>query len=281
MIQILSCPLCKKAVLIEKDKFYSCPNCTFSIGKVILGKAITPEVVSKLHSNGRTEILKGFISKNGKPFDAALVIKGNKVTFEFPGQPEEKIQDKTTRVRVYSSSPGIVNINITGPIQYSITVDFGLVSSRMAECLGVISAAKYLKHYGITGKIQISANNKEFVEYALRETTPRKKEMQYAVKYMWQTLEPFEWDISLERRQKTKLHGGTISKTFPQGLFPWAKIEKTVVGDEIYIDLPDCPAIQAQISASIKSAKRIEKNIIIPIATRNVLDAWERTVTRI
>jgi len=275
---MLNCPLCKKAVLTEKDRFYSCPNCTFSIGKVILKKAITPEIVSQLYDKGRTETLKGFISKNGKPFEAALVLKGNKVAFEFPDQLTENTQDKTTRVRIYSSSPGIVNINITGPTQYSTMVDFGLVSSRMAECLGVISAVKYLKCHGITGKIQISANNKEFVEYALWETTPRKKEMQYAIKHMWQTLEPFGWDISLERRQKTRLHGGTMRKTFPQNLFPWAKIEKTTVGDEIYIDLPDCPAIQAQITASIKSAKRIEKNIIIPIAARSVLDAWERTV---
>ena len=275
---MLNCPLCKKTVLIEKGRFYSCPNCTFSIGKAILKKAITPEIIGELCDNGRTKILKGFISKNGKPFDAALVIKGNKVTFEFPGQLEENIQNKTTKVRVYSSSPGIVNINITGPTQYSAMVDFGLVSSRMAECLGVISAAKYLKYHGITGKIQISANNKEFVEYALREITPRKKEMQYAIKYMWQTLEPFEWDISLERRQKTRLYGGTTNKTFPKNLFPWAEIKRTIIGNEIYIDLTDCPAIQAQISASIKSAKRIEKNIIIPIAARNVLDAWEKTV---
>lgn len=127
---MLKCPLCKKTVLIEKDRFYSCPSCTFSIGKAILKKAITPEIIGELYDNGRTKILKGFISKNGKPFDAALVIKGNKVTFEFPGQSEENSPDKTTKVRVYSSSPGIVNINITGPTQYSAMVDFGLVSFR-------------------------------------------------------------------------------------------------------------------------------------------------------
>jgi len=74
------------------------------------------------------------------------------------------------------------------------------------------------------------------------------------------------------------IYGGTTNKTFPKNLFPWAEIKRTIIGNEIYIDLPDCPAIQAQITASIKSAKRIEKNIIIPIAARSVLDAWERTV---
>lgn len=174
----------------------------------------------------------------------------------------------------------MVNINITGPAYYSVTADFGLVSSRMAECLGVIAAAKYLRHYGVSGELQISANNKEFVEYALREINPRQKEVQIAIKYMWQVLKPFFWNMSYEKQQKTKLRGGTTGRMFPRNLFPWLKIEQTTIEDKIFVKLPECPAVQAQFVASIKSAKRDGANITLPLVANSVLDAWELAVTR-
>ena len=180
---------------------------------------------------------------------------------------------------VTSGSPGIVNINITGATVYSATVDFGLVSTRMAECLGTIAAVKYLRHNNIIDEILISANNREFVEYALREITPRQKEMQFAIKHLWQTLEHYSWDMSHERQQKTKLRGGSANKAFPQNLFPWLKLEQVTVGNEIHVELPDCPAVQAQINASIKTAKRTENNLVIPVTAKSVLEAWIKAVS--
>lgn len=278
-----NCPQCRKAPLTDVGKYYSCSNCHFSIGKIILRKVIAPEIIEELCSNGKTRILKGFVSKKGKLFDAALVIKGNKVGFEFPDQkaPDQKGDySEATKIRVYSGSPGRVNINISGPNRYNATIDFGLVSSRMAECLGAIAAAKYLKHHNVSsGNIHISANNIEFVKYALRETTPRKKEMQDAIKHLWATLEPFDWNLDYERRQKTRLQGGTIGNSFPKDLFPWLRMQIAVIADTIYIDTIDCPAVQAQIIASIKAAKRDRTNIVCPVSAKGALDAWIMAVT--
>jgi len=269
------CPICKKANIEEQSINYKCPSCGFIINKVILKKVITQDMLKDLCQNGRTQIVKGFISKKGKPFEAALRLDGNKIVFDFN---DNKVSDSIINLRINSSSPGMVNINITGIIVYSATVDFGLVSTRMAECLGTIAAVKYLRHKNITGKILISANNREFIEYALRETTPRQKEMRFAISHLWQTLEPFSWSITYDRQRRSKLQGGSTNKPFPQSLFPWLKLEKTVVGNEIYVVLPDCPAVQAQITASIKTARKEGGNLVVPMSAEPVLKAWEMAV---
>jgi len=275
---VLNCPKCKKTSLIMQSNIFSCSNCGFKIGRTILKKNITPDMINELYSNGRTRLIQGFVSKKGKPFEASLVLEGDKVVFSFPG---EKKDSQTTKIRIHSSSPGLANIKITGKVQYDTLVDFGLVSSRMAECLGVIAAAKYLKHHNVSGNVNISANNREFVQYVLRETVPRKKEMQNTIIYLWNILEEFEWDISYQRQQKTKLTGGTRVKSFPQSLFPWLRIEKTIAGDMIYVTLPNCPAAQAQIIASIRLAKKDgEGSIVIPLNARGALDAWINAVTK-
>jgi DNA topoisomerase-3 len=55
------------------------------IGKVILERAISPEHVKQLLTQGKTELIKGFVSKKKRPFDAYLLMDAQgKVTFEFP-----------------------------------------------------------------------------------------------------------------------------------------------------------------------------------------------------
>ena len=50
---------------------------------------ISPEQVKKLLAEGKTDLLKGFISKkNNRKFEAFLVVKDGKTAFEFP--PRER-----------------------------------------------------------------------------------------------------------------------------------------------------------------------------------------------
>ncbi len=55
------------------------------IGKIILGRRIDPDYIEQLLTNGKTELINGFISKKKRPFDAYLLLdhKG-KLSFEFP-----------------------------------------------------------------------------------------------------------------------------------------------------------------------------------------------------
>jgi len=55
------------------------------ISKLILGRRIDQDHIIQLLQNGKTELLKGFISKRKKPFDAYLLLdEKGKISFEFP-----------------------------------------------------------------------------------------------------------------------------------------------------------------------------------------------------
>ena len=81
------CPLCGSAVI--RSKFgYSCTGyrekeCRFSVGISICGRTIPISAVKRLLENGNTGKLLGFISKNGKKFDASLKLDNGKVVFDF------------------------------------------------------------------------------------------------------------------------------------------------------------------------------------------------------
>lgn len=81
------CPVCGKGKIKVNKSGYGCSRwqegCKFFIGKKIAGKKISEAMVKKLIKDKKTNILKGFKSKSGKNFDAALKIEDGKVTFDF------------------------------------------------------------------------------------------------------------------------------------------------------------------------------------------------------
>lgn len=85
---IATCPKCGKQVQ-EYPKSFSCESgkngCGFTIWKSIAGKTITKAQALKLISKGKTDRIKGFTSKAGKPFDAYLVLQQDySISFQFP-----------------------------------------------------------------------------------------------------------------------------------------------------------------------------------------------------
>lgn len=82
----LKCPLCGKE-LKEFAKNYSCSGykegCNFKLWKEILGKSLTKAQLKGLLENGSSGMIEGFKSKQGKEFNAILVIKDGKVQFAF------------------------------------------------------------------------------------------------------------------------------------------------------------------------------------------------------
>ena len=65
------------------------------ISKIILSKEITEENIRQLLSEGRTNLIEGFISKKRRPFDAYLVLaKNGKVSFEFPPRKSKRKEQK-------------------------------------------------------------------------------------------------------------------------------------------------------------------------------------------
>ena len=82
------CPLCGENVI--RTKFgYGCSGykengCKFSINKSICKRVISVSNVKMLLATGKTSKIKGFTSKNGKSFDAALKLdESSRVIFDF------------------------------------------------------------------------------------------------------------------------------------------------------------------------------------------------------
>ncbi|PIE73227.1 MAG: DNA topoisomerase III [Deltaproteobacteria bacterium] len=66
------------------------------ISRVILSKEITTENIRQLLENGKTALIKGFISKRKRPFDAYLILeKDGKIRFEFPPRTKRTSRRKT------------------------------------------------------------------------------------------------------------------------------------------------------------------------------------------
>ncbi len=81
------CPVCG-AEIKDFPKSYSCSRwkegCQFTIWKVVAKKKLSESQVKKLMSDKKTDLIKGFKSKAGKPFEAYLIMnKEGKVEFEF------------------------------------------------------------------------------------------------------------------------------------------------------------------------------------------------------
>lgn len=89
--EIIECPFCSKGMIVEKNKSYNCTeseleNCDFPIiWKLIAKKKINELSVIELVKNGKTGLIKGFVNKEDKSFDASLIIDqlSKKLKFDF------------------------------------------------------------------------------------------------------------------------------------------------------------------------------------------------------
>jgi DNA topoisomerase-1 len=88
----LLCPKCKQGTVKKPNgqNFYGCSRyregCNFSINETIAKKTLTPKQIEALCKQGKTGLLKGFISKQGRRFEAYLTLgeeTGWKAEFHF------------------------------------------------------------------------------------------------------------------------------------------------------------------------------------------------------
>jgi DNA topoisomerase-3 len=81
--------VCEKATGPDK-------TCTFKTGKIVLQQEIGPEQVRKLLGEGKTDLLKGFVSKKtGRKFEAFLIVKDGGTAFEFAPRERKAGAKKT------------------------------------------------------------------------------------------------------------------------------------------------------------------------------------------
>jgi DNA topoisomerase III len=56
----------------------------FKVGRLMCQKPVTREHAIQLVERGKTDLIEGFTSKKGRPFDAFLMRQGGKINWEFP-----------------------------------------------------------------------------------------------------------------------------------------------------------------------------------------------------
>ncbi len=85
--QSCPCPKCKSGNVVIYNKVAKCSNeaCGLTIWRTIAKKDLSDQQITTLLMNGKTGIIKGFMSsKTGKPFDAAVAFDADyKTVFEF------------------------------------------------------------------------------------------------------------------------------------------------------------------------------------------------------
>ncbi|MCX6956807.1 MAG: DNA topoisomerase 3 [Verrucomicrobia bacterium] len=80
---------------------------TFRIGRLMCQKPITREMAIQLVADGKTELIKGFISKKGRPFDAILKREGPKFSWEFPPRAPKLDKDGKPVARKAKAPPDL------------------------------------------------------------------------------------------------------------------------------------------------------------------------------
>jgi DNA topoisomerase III len=86
------CQVCEDGQVYDTGLAYICENvskgnCTFKVSKTILQCEIPPEQMRKMLVEGKSDLLKRFISKKGRPFDAMLTLGKGKIGWEFAKRP--------------------------------------------------------------------------------------------------------------------------------------------------------------------------------------------------
>ena len=82
---ILICPHCGQKLVKGKSNIFCSDyklGCKLSIPYILCGKNLTSSQISMLIASGRTHVIKGFVGKSGKEFNASLKIN-NKGQIEF------------------------------------------------------------------------------------------------------------------------------------------------------------------------------------------------------
>lgn len=82
-----ACPKCKKGTMQFYGKVVRCsnPDCGLPVFRQKAGKTLTDAEITELLTNGKTDVIKGFNSKAGKPFSAVVTFDADFNTiFVFP-----------------------------------------------------------------------------------------------------------------------------------------------------------------------------------------------------
>ena len=87
----------------------------FRVGRLMCQKAIPREAAIQLVTTGKTDLIQGFISKKGRPFDAFLKREAGRIAWEFPPRKPKVDKDGNPIVRKAKAPPDLSSAQTLGP----------------------------------------------------------------------------------------------------------------------------------------------------------------------
>jgi DNA topoisomerase III len=96
-----ACQVCGTGSVYDVGSAYVCENvpkgtCTFKMSKLILQRELPPDQLRKMLTEGKSDLLRRFISKKGRPFDAILTLSHGKMGWEFVKRERKKRETSRT-----------------------------------------------------------------------------------------------------------------------------------------------------------------------------------------
>ncbi|PTX91030.1 DNA topoisomerase III [Opitutus sp. ER46] len=87
---------------------------SFRVGRLMCQKPIPREAAIQLVTTGKTELIKGFISKKGRPFDAFLKRENARIAWEFPPRAPKLGKDGKPIARKAKTPPDLSQATVVG-----------------------------------------------------------------------------------------------------------------------------------------------------------------------
>jgi len=87
---------------------------SFRVGRLMCQKPITLDHAKQLVTEGKTELIQGFISKRGRPFDAYLTRDGARIRWEFPPRAPKVGKDGKPVARKPKTPPDLSAATVLG-----------------------------------------------------------------------------------------------------------------------------------------------------------------------
>jgi len=87
---------------------------TFRVGRIMCQKSITRDHAIQLIERGRTDLIQGFISRKGRPFDAFLKREEGRISWEFPPRAPKLDKDGKPIARKAKTPPDLSKAVVVG-----------------------------------------------------------------------------------------------------------------------------------------------------------------------
>lgn len=110
----IKCPKCGGPMWLN-ETYVKCKVCGHPVWRTVAGKLLSEATMKKVLSTGTTQVLKGFKSKAGKEFDAALKLDADgRITFDFEKTNEKRAEAQNAGPAAQRSQPMNVDIAAAG-----------------------------------------------------------------------------------------------------------------------------------------------------------------------